>query len=308
MQTDNPKNSIFISSFFFTAMLSWRINYGATRALEHTDTLTSSSALEHRISADEPGTIWIVNQQKCGTNTLELSMAKALQCYEARKNVHDCLGGKKLLRFHSIEKAERLQEQFKNRMDRMGTKHQCVAITAVRDPLHSIPSRFFDINWQRFCDGTQSKKEIIKEYEQFLLGPLPPSQVDTTANMLRAFGAQDILEAMELLSEEGYTFFNQPDCNSPWAGCELLFLQIDYDDSKSNLDKGLGSVYKDAKTIERYDRTEVCPNAMENYNAVKNYRISDEQIEMYSEINPDFHDVITYYQKHYANTQRRLIH
>jgi len=158
------------------------------------------------------------------------------------------------------------------------------------------------MNRERFCDGAQSKEEIIKEYKEFLLGPVPSSQVQTTAHMLRAFGAQNIFEAMKLLSEDGYTFLNQPKENGVWAGCELLFLQIDYDENNSNLDKGLNHAIEGVKMIPKNVLIEVCPKAEDNYQAVKNYKISNELIEKFSKINPDFHDVITYYHNQQANT------
>jgi len=197
-------------------------------------------------------------------------------------------------------------------MDRLGNKpDRCVVITAVRNPLRTIPSLFFELNKHRLCNGTQTKKETIKEYKKFLLGSLPspmwPSKVvKTMGETLRAFGVKNISEAMELVSEEGYTFFNQPEENGPWAGCELLFLQIDYDESNSNLDKGLDHAVQGVKMIQSQGRIGNCPNAEDNYLAVQKYRIPDEQIDMYSKINPDFRAVLTYYRNHQSNTQRKL--
>jgi len=202
---------------------------------------------------------------------------------------------------------EKVKKMADEDMDRSGTKpDRCVVVTAVRNPLLSIPSRFFENNQKIFCDGTQSKEEIIKEYEKFLSGPFPINQVQTTAQVLRAFGAKNISEAMELLSEEGYTFLNQPEENGPWAGCELLFLQIDYDERNSNIDKGLDHAVEGVKMIQNTGRVGHCPNAEENYHVVQKYRITDEQIDMFSMTNPDFRDVLTYYRNRQAKTHRRL--
>jgi len=239
-----------------------------------------------------------------------MSIAKAFHCRLVKKwskNFFDCPGGKKVFRDHDLRTIEKVKKMVDEDMDRSGTKpDRCVVITAVRNPLLSIPSRFFEDNSERFCDGTQSKEEIIKEYEKFLLGPLPSNRVRTTAQMLRAFGAKNISEAMELLSEEGYTFLNQPEENGPWAGCELLFLQIDYDESNSNIDKGLDHAVEGVKMIQNPGLVARCPNAEENYRAVQKYRIPDEQIDMFSMTNPDFRDVLTYYRNRQNNTQRRL--
>jgi len=293
---------------FLTAAVSWRINNVATRALGRTDTSTTNSTLEHKIGTDEPGTIWVVNQMKCGTGTLTNSIQSALNCIKVKIDVevaiYDCFNEKKLFSAHNADMVTKIKKEASNETFQEGTKpSKCIAVTALRNPLHSIPSRFFHENWRRFCNGTQSEEEIIKEYEQFLLGPLPPYQVNTTANMLRAFGAQDILEAAEFLSEKGYAFLSQPDKDSPWAGCELLFLQIDYDESDSYLDDGFYHAVEGVKIKRDHVRAKTCPKAAHNYNAVQKYRIPDKLIHMYSKINPDFHDVMTYYQKYQANTQ-----
>jgi len=205
---------------------------------------------------------------------------------------------------------EEIKKMVDKDMDQVGTKpYKCIAITSVRNPLAIIPSRFFQDNEERFCDGAQSKEEIIKEYEEYLLSPEPSEHtVPKTAYMLRAFGAQNILGAMQLLSKDGYAFLNQPEENGPWAGCELLFLQIDYDESNSNLNKGLDHVIEGAKMLTTNVRLEKCPKAKDNYHALQNYRISDELIDMFSKTNQDFHDVITYYQNHQGNTKRRINH
>jgi len=245
---------------------------------------------------------------KCGTGTLTYSIQSALNCTKVKIDVevaiYDCSNEKTLFRTHNEDMVTKIRKEVSEKTVQEGTKpNKCIAVTALRDPLHSIPSRFFHENWHRFCNGTQSEEEIIKEYEKFLLGPLPPYQVNTTANMLRAFGAQDILKAAEFLSEKGYTFLSQPDKDSPWAGCELLFLQIDYDESDSYLDEGLDHAVEGVKIKREHVRVETCPLAADNYNVVQKYRIPDKLIDMYSKTNPDFHDVMTYYRNHKAKTQ-----
>jgi len=310
---DNQKK-LYLVVILLTAAVSWRVNYGATRTLEHADTSVTSSDMEHKVKFNQPATIWIVNQPKCGTTSLTTSIKSALHCQphekwpSTEKVYSDCPGGQKVFWFHGkiIENVKKIVDKD---MDQVGTKpDRCIAITAVRNPFTLIPSRFFHDNKERFCDGAQSKEEILEEYKEYLLGPMPSRQVATTAYMLRAFGAQNILEAMQLLSENGYAFLNRPKENGPWAGCELLFLQIDYNESNSNLNKGLNLAVEGAKMITRNVRIEECPKAEDNYHALRNYRIPDEQIDVFAKTNQDFHDVITYYKNQQTNIKRKLNH
>jgi len=265
--------------------------------------------MEHKVRFNEPATIWLINQVKCGTKSIQNSIGIALQCQIANGKPweqFDCSGGKKVFHGHgSYKYIEKVKAMVDEENNKAGTKpDRCIVVTAVRNPLNSIPSRFFQLNRKRFCAGAQSKEKIIEEYEEFLLGGVPVTQVNTTAHMLRAFGAQNILETMKLLSDNGYIFLSQPEENGVWAGCELLFLQIDYDESNSNLDKGLDHAIESVKMIPQHILIEDCPKAEDNYHAVQNHGISNKLIKKFSKINHDFHDVITYYQNQQANTSK----
>ena len=174
---------------------------------------------------------------------------------------------------------------------------RCIAITAVRNPLRSIPSYFFQSR-SHLCMGTQAEQKIFEEYEDYLSNdPLSSTQVETTVSMLRAFGVTDIRSAMELLDEKGYAVLDQSDLNSPWAGCQLLFLKIDYDEDNSNINEAFGSLRQGLTITRENQRVQKCPHAAHNYEAVLKYGISDSQIEAMSATNPEIHDVIDYYRE-----------
>lgn len=264
--------------------------------------------------------IWIVNQPKCGTGTLERSVLWGLDCeltdggefkddmpkLDYKTRFHVCPAhNKTFFRTHS-RLTSRMKEHVNGVMEAMGTKpERCVVMTAVRDPLLSIPSLFFEANKVKYCEGEQTKEEIVEAYEKFLKGSRgPPRQAETTAAVLRDFGVTDILGAMERLSEEGYAFFDQPDGDSPWAGCELLFLQIDYDVSNSNLDAGLGRAIEGLKLQSVPSREELCPKAVDNYHALVNHEIREEHIDRFAKRNPEMRDIITYYKNRRAAAEK----
>lgn len=324
-KTDNPKGlCLLYAIIFLTVAFSWRFNgvrFAETqihsgekvRALKHIDNSSGSRALEHKIGANEPATIWVVNMPKCGTGSLMKSFHLCLECESEihkldrfKTGFYKCPGKKKyLFKSHYPNMVTKVKEMRDKEMEEEGTKpNKCIVVTAVRNPIHRIPSIFFEHYKNSFCRGTQSEEEIIKEYEKFLLTSTNTNSVFTTAEMLRAFGAQNILETMELLSEDGYAFLDHPDKDGPWAGCELLFLQLDYDESNSNLDKGLGHAVEGVKMHQDISRIDLCPKAADNYRAVQEYRITDELMEKMSETNPDFRDIFTYYRNHQGKTQQ----
>ena len=50
----------------------------------------------------------------------------------------------------------------------LSQRGKCFVITSIRDPINAIPSLFFWINRERYCDGTQSKEEVLAEYVDWL--------------------------------------------------------------------------------------------------------------------------------------------
>lgn len=275
---------------------------------------TKPEAPEHKIGADDSGVIWIVNQPKSGTRSIESSIWGALGCepppsgeslpsvgHEMRHM--ECPGNKMLFRTHTKKVNE-----VKGNVDKVlkGARKkfdQCVVITAVRDPLLSIPSVFFEMNKDEYCDGSHGKEEVIESYADFLkTSEAPGKQAETTAEILRVFGVETdgILEAMNLLSETGYAFFDQPNSEGPWAGCELLLLQLDYDESNSNLDAALGHAIEGVTMKQKGGRKQLCPKAAETYEALVNHKIDDEHIKRYCDEHPEMHGVMTYYKNHRA--------
>eukprot|EP00568_Trieres_chinensis_P013752 CAMPEP_0183296314 /NCGR_PEP_ID=MMETSP0160_2-20130417/3925_1 /TAXON_ID=2839 ORGANISM="Odontella Sinensis, Strain Grunow 1884" /NCGR_SAMPLE_ID=MMETSP0160_2 /ASSEMBLY_ACC=CAM_ASM_000250 /LENGTH=334 /DNA_ID=CAMNT_0025457917 /DNA_START=94 /DNA_END=1098 /DNA_ORIENTATION=+ len=269
---------------------------------------------EHKLGRNDAGTIWIINQPKCGTGSLEWSVWDGLGCelsdgaaYEAKMpklghqtqtRYFDCPNDKKLFRSHSAGEANLVKGVVDEVMEGEGTKpDRCLVVTAVRDPRLSIPSRFFETKKKTYCHGKQSRDQVLGEYDRFLsTSNMPSKQAETTAHMLRLFGVTDIRAAMEQLTGRGYAFFDGPDPEGPWAGCELLFLQIDYEESNQNLDVGLDHGIEGVTMHQNTKREDQCPKAADNYHAMIEHGISQEHIDRYAETNPEIRDIIAYYK------------
>lgn len=264
------------------------------------------------IPRNEPGEIWIVNQPKCGTDAMQESIRHAFHCGASLRTTlalrkFFCDNDRvRVYRTHEFDTAERQKIVHNERVDNPEQwgedgvhdsegRGSCVVITAARNPIYSIPSYFFHSR-EHLCSGTHTEEEVIKEYENFLSNSaLPPAQVETTVQMLRAFGAFDIRSTMELLNEKGYAWLDRPDENGPWARCRLLFLQIDYSEDNSNINEAFGMIRKGTAIEPANQRVNICPLAAHNYEAVLRHGISDLQIDKITAKSPDIRGVIDYY-------------
>lgn len=312
----NKLHGIAAGLLFSAGLLMFSYNAAFTSSMEGNLRDTVSRFLvaeaEHKIGLEDPAMIWIVNQPKCGTGSIHRSIEFALGCQpddsgrygntrETETNILDCMNGKKLFRTHWPSAANLVKAQVTLDMEVAGTKpDRCIVITAVRNPLLSIPSRFFEEHKNSLCDGNQSNEEVLELYKDYLDNDDgaagPAQQTETTAQVLRDFGVENFFGAMERLEEKGYTFFNQPDENGPWAGCELLFLQIDFEKNNRNLDLGLDHAIEGVVMQQNELRTELCPKATDNYHAIIDFEITDAQIDRFSKTNPEIRDFISYYR------------
>jgi len=277
---------------------------------------TPKGVFEHFVKqSDSAASIWIVNQPKCGTGSIEKSVTWGLNCELAdmapyqqemdkiqvplyyKTRTFECPDNRRVFRSHSKDSGlvkAAVDASFPQRHD----EERCLVITAVRNPLLSIPSLFFEENKARYCDGAQSEEEVLADYEKFLgHNGGPPRQVETTAHVLKEFGVRDIAGAMDRLTGRGYAFFREPAADGPWAGCELLFLQIDYDEANSNLDIGLDHAVEGISMLPLESRQEICPKAAVNYRAMIEHEIKQEHIDRFDETHPEMGVIISYYKK-----------
>jgi len=173
----------------------------------------------------------------------------------------------------------------------------CIVLSAIRDPMLSIPSLFFEGKKRELCDGSHRTEEVLDMYEEFLHGSRVRTTFQVTAELLEEFGVKDFEGAIESLEEDGFTFIANSDRNSPWNGCELLLMMIDYDDYNINIQAGFDKVFADIQFKQKRGREEQFPMAAGTYQALKEYELTDAHLKMMTKDNPKLRCGINFYQK-----------
>lgn len=221
-----------------------------------------------------------------------------LYAEEEKTRFFDCGNNKMFFRTHFADSATTVKTLFDlwNSMDK-NRAGRCVAISAVRNPLESIPSRFFQSH-RELCNGSQPLEDVLQMYEDYLASPLSASQVLTIADVLRIFAGKDVdlYQALTKLSENGVAFFNEAEESSPWAGCELVVVQIDHDEDGMNVDHTMGVLFP-GEFDPALSRPELCPNAIENIEAIYNYELTDQHLDGFAQNNPEMRDLFRYYKE-----------
>ena len=246
--------------------------------------------------------IWVINQPKSGTGFLVSTVEKATMCQNKEVEVGDQIrsyeceeGGTRIIRTHEPSAASKLR---RHEIARSGEK-ECLVVSGIRDPHLSIPSLFFEYNKERFCNGDQTKDEIIVEYEDWLRKSVKPrQQMQTTSELTKAFGITDFPHALDEMNQSGFSLFKGPaDTTSPWSGCELLLVQLDFEESNENIAKGLSTLLNvDVVPAAHPSRTDLCPDAADNYKALKEYELTDDLVNTLSNDNPELRQGVNYYR------------
>ena len=243
--------------------------------------------------------VLIVNQAKSGTGFLVGEVHSALGCRDIHLSLpmvltYICKGGVLVVRSHSPEHAvAALNALVPNRG---GGK--CQVLTGVRDPLLAIPSKFFEGSKAELCDGEQPKEEVIAKYAEYLKRRGAAHGIfETTWTMLRAFGATSVTEEMtKLWANGGHSVLSSP--SSDWAGCELLALEMTH---SSMWDAAIGEFVPGAEALKSkaaakgLSRKDMCPNAVENYQAVVDYVLPEPWLKNLDEANKVAGEAVRFY-------------
>jgi len=270
--------------------------------------------------------VWLINQPKCGTGTLLGSLVASMDCeeypYRSTKvadqvqqiHTYGCNNDNILTVTHTPESAMALRMELQaQRAAQNQDAGKCVVISSIRDPHDSIPSLWFWMNRDRYCEGLQSKKEVLDEYQTWLRTPkdelkekysksTPHESLQTTAELLSMFGVpranEALLQVLRQLAADGHTVIDAP-TDGIWASCSLLLLQIDWQK---------GSVDHITRSLDVYgvegtqvyignDNKSNCPKSEENYRHVKAYELGDGTIDYLSVDNPELKAGMTYYKE-----------
>lgn len=200
----------------------------------------------------------------------------------------------RVFRTHSASQAAKF------RMNEADQEKKCFVISGVRDPHLSIPSRFFQSNKNRFCNGDLTKEEVIDEYDDWLRSsPTPRLQMSTTNDVVEAFGIHDFSHALNDMYVSGFALFKGPsDSASPWNGCELLLVQLDFEESSDNIAKGLSRLFHGDVKLESYPKTiDLCPDAANIDKALKEHELTDDLLNILAGDNPELLQGLNYYRR-----------
>lgn len=264
--------------------------------------LGNANAVSSKVSRESEGAeIWVINQPKCGTGAMQGSVLTAWNCVKISNSEllyeGSCANGAVLYRTHDPNSATEEKKRLIEEKKAAGTKPgSCMVLSAIRNPMLSIPSFFFEKN-SDLCDGERATDDVIQMYEDFLHSDVPNLQMSVAAAVLEEFGVTDFKGAVEALEEDGFRFFTTPDPDSPWAGCELLLMMIDYDEQNTNIHAGFDQFFEDIMFRQNDKREELCPNAADLYHALQNYELTDEHISVMTQDNPELKDGIDFYRK-----------
>ena len=199
----------------------------------------------------------------------------------------------------------------------LSQRGKCFVITSIRDPINTIPSLFFWINRERYCDGTQSKEEVLAEYVDWLrntkstdpLGSAPQTSFQTTSELLQMFGIgrEEFRPTLEKLVDDGHLVLpGPPHRYDTWFGCTLLLLQVDWERGFDHMTTNINQLDgMDEVTLAlANDMDRKCPASEELHRAVKEYELSEEMLRHLARDNPELWDGIEYY-RHFHEMRSR---
>lgn len=273
-------------------------------------------ATEPSANSTTAGTdIWVVNQPKSGTGFLVSTALGATpsqgdKCTATKEGhiwTYDCPKQSRVFRTHDAPEAGKFRTDEAGRAALVGKNEEgkkeergCFAVSGVRDPHLSIPSRFFESNKNRLCDGHLAEKEVISEYVEWLSSSDEPRlQMHTTSELVKAFGIQDFSHALDGMYQSGYALFEGPsDTTSPWNGCKLLLVQLDFEENNDNISEGLSTLLNDdVKPAEYPSRTDLCPDAAGIYKALQEFELTDDLLRILAKDNPELRQGLNYYRR-----------
>ena len=157
----------------------------------------------------------------------------------------------------------------------------CHFFTATRDPRLAVPSKFLEEN-KDLCDGAKPESEVLKMYQEFINGHALQHIFETTGFLLRAFGSSSITDTLtQLFDNGGHVVLNRPSSDAPWAGCELVLLDMASASTwgdhfmKDILGSGAGPFPREQKHASRDG---LCPNLSKTYESIRNFKVDWETL------------------------------
>ena len=151
----------------------WEIYLGHMTDADMKVFFSNANAVSSKVSRESEGAeIWVINQPKCGTGAMQGSVLTACNCVRIsnseRLDKGSCANGAVLYRTHDPNSATKEKKRLIEEKKAAGTKPgSCMVLSAIRNPMLSIPSFFFEKN-SDLCDGERATDDVIQMYGGFL--------------------------------------------------------------------------------------------------------------------------------------------
>ncbi len=159
-----------------------------------------------------------------------------------------------------------------------GEGAQCLIMSGIRNPKDWAASRFVERYKDDFCDGNVSYEDLKLRFHEFLMDgqSVQHSLLSARPRLFQEFGTT-LKEQMEILEKNrGFSLMTNTS-DGPFRGCELLFLQMEYQDRWKEIIEELFPSITYAANEKRQDR---CPNFADDYERLMSeYEFSDKEVE-----------------------------
>ena len=232
----------------------------------------------------------VINTPKCGTGglskTLQLSYGckpkEVIQLGNSQLNNYE--NGNHVVRTHGVEDGTKILKELRNE-HATGPPQRCVVLTAIRDPRTWIPSMFMQTpEGSAFCDADVTREQYFQAYHDWLMvnGPRIQNAVSNVRpKLLAEFGAESLASEMSRVDQNGgYSILDQPNPEGVYAGCQLLFLQMERSEQWATI---MAAVMPGVEYKKNKARTESCPKIADHYVALNQYPYSQEELALMSD-------------------------
>lgn len=265
-----------------------------------------SSALH--VVRDLPQQVILVNTPKCATGSLETAFVQGLPCQD-KTDVRDqgfvvtsCPDGSLVFRTHELGAAT---NYFNSHHLDGPQKGKCVLVTAFRNPLSQLKSKFFESHKTKWCEGkswshgnSSDADGIRNTFKAWIeLSRSTDNGVDKTYNsavLARMYGLQNYSAVLHGVSDLGGLL--RLDSSIAPAGefgdCELLILQLEkLKDQFTNIK----SILPMMQEVTHESTLDFCPQASWILDAIETIELSPSEKSYLFEASPDLEAAWRFY-------------
>jgi len=231
----------------------------------------------HVLSGDRQ--VIVLNTPKCGTGSLQKMFLELMPCPKQEKELgpnhvmKSCPGtGSWVYRSHEVNESVAYFEEHPEL--KFGGNHgRCAVLSSFRNPASWLKSLYFEGRKQELCDGVDDVAGVIRDFEEYLQTGDPTAFKAGAVAAL--FGLNDFPALMKQTAKGG-GFYHLPANSfpqSPFAQCELFFLQVEEMDHSH---EHFLAQWPEIKPMQHETTDDVCPNSQNIRDALKAHVIRPE--------------------------------